>query len=385
MNYNVLPLLIVRAELVLAVLFVLQGAATLLLLRRLLPGLRRSPSVRPHPAPLTDTTVSVILPTLNEVSRLQPCLEGLSRQREPLCEILVVDSGSTDGTRELVLAARSNDARIVLEQDPPLPAGWVGKVWALQHGLSRARGEWILGIDADTQPNDGLVGGVVAAARDSRLELVSFAPRFAAQSAAERWLQPALLASLVYRTGAPGTAAGPDRLLANGQCFLVRRSVLREHGGYEPARDSFADDVRLARHYASRGVRCAFLDGRLLFRVRSYRSARDMWREWGRSIDLADATPAATQYVDLALLFLSQALPVFVIMATFVVAVPLSLMAANVLLAAIRVGVLISIAPSYERRGWPFYLSVLADPLAFLRVALSTFRRPVSWRGRRYR
>jgi dolichol-phosphate mannosyltransferase len=110
-----------------------------------------------------------------------------------------------------------------------------------------------------------------------------------------------------------------------------------------------------------------------------------MWREWGRSIDLADATPAATQYVDLALLFLAQALPVFVIMATFVVAVPLSLMAANVLLAAIRVGVLISIAPSYERRGWPFYLSVLADPLAFLRVALSTFRRPVSWRGRRYR
>ena len=356
-----------------------------MLLRRLLPGLRRSPPAPPHPEPVTDTTVSVIVPTLNEESRVQLCLEGLSRQRAPLREILVVDSGSTDGTRELVIAAAGNDSRVVLERDPPLPAGWIGKVWALQHGLSRAHGEWILGIDADTEPNDGLVGGVIAAARDGGLDLVSFAPRFAAQSAAERWLQPALLASLVYRTGAPGTTVGPERLLANGQCFLVRRSVMEAHGGYEPARDSFADDVRLARHYARRGVRCAFLDGRLLFRVRSYRSAREMWREWGRSIDLADTTSAAKQYSDLALLFLAQALPIFVILATFAVAVPLPLIVTNVLLVGIRIGVLTSIAPSYERRGWPFYLSVTADPLAFLRVAMSTFNRPVSWRGRTYR
>ena len=329
--------------------------------------------------------MSVIVPTLNEAARLQPCLDGLSRQREPLTEIIVVDSGSTDGTRELVLTAAGKDSRIVLEHDPPLPAGWIGKVWALQHGLSRARGEWILGIDADTEPNDGLVGGVVGAARGAQLDLVSFAPLFAAQTAGERWLQPALLASLVYRAGAPGVAVASDRLLANGQCFLVKRSVMREHGGYEPARDSFADDVRLARHYASRGVRSAFLDGRLLFRVRSYRSAREMWREWGRSIDLADATSAAKQFFDLALLFLTQALPVFVLVAALVISVPLSLVIANLLLIAIRVGVLLSIAPSYERRGLPFYLSILADPLAFLRVAYSTFQRPVSWRGRTYR
>ena len=370
---------------VLAVLLVLQGAAALLLLGRLLPGLRRSPPVPPHRDPLTGTTVSVIVPTLNEASRLRPCLEGLSRQRDPLIEIIVVDSGSTDGTRELVLAAEKSDSRIVLEQDPPLPPGWIGKVWALQHGLSRARGEWILGLDADTEPNDGLVGGVVAAARDGGLDLVSFAPCFAGLSAAERWLQPALLTSLVYRTGAPGSRVAPDRLLANGQCFLVRRHLLTEGGGYDPARDSFADDVRLARYHAQRGAHCAFLDGRQLFRVRSYRSAREMWREWGRSIDLADATSTARQYYDLGLLFLSQGLPIFVLTAALFAAVPLSLIVTNLLLMATRVVVLASIAPSYERRGWPFYLSVFADPLAFFRVALSTFRRPVTWRGRTYR
>ena len=329
--------------------------------------------------------MSVIVPTLNEASRLQPCLDGLRRQRAPLSEIIVVDSGSTDGTRELVLAVASGDSRIILEQDPPLPDGWIGKVWALQHGLSRAHGEWILGIDADVAPNDGLVGGVVSVARRAGLDLVSFAPRFAGQTPAERWLQPALLASLVYRVGAPGTAVRPDRLLANGQCFLVRRSVLLDHGGYEPARESFADDVRLARHLAHRGVRCAFLDGRLLYRVRSYRSMREMWREWGRSIDLADATSVPQQMFDLVLLLLTQTLPLLVLASAFIVSLPAVLILVNLMLMIPRIGVLLSIAPSYERRGWPFYLSVLADPLATLRVALSTFRRPVTWRGLTYR
>ena len=338
----------------------------------------------PHPGPIADTTVSVIVPTLNEVSRLQPCLDGLSRQLEPLAEIIVVDSGSTDGTSEMVLEAGKRDPRVRLEQDPPLPDGWIGKVWALQHGLSGAGGEWILGIDADTEPNDGLVGGVIAAARRSGVDLVSFAPRFAGQSPAERWLQPALLASLVYRAGAPGTVVTPDRLLANGQCFLVRRSVLLQHGGYEPARDSFADDVRLARHYARLGVRSAFLDGRLLYRVRSYRTVREMWREWGRSIDLADATSVRRQVSDLLMLLLTQALPILVLAAALLIRMPLALVLVNLLLVGTRIGVLLSIAPSYERRGWPFYFSLLADPLAFVRVALSTLRRPVEWRGRRY-
>jgi dolichol-phosphate mannosyltransferase len=326
----------------------------------------------------------VIVPTLNEALRLRPCLEGLAKQPEPLTEIIVVDSGSTDGTRALVHEASRRDPRIVLEQDPPLPDGWVGKVWALQHGLSRARSEWILGIDADTEPNEGLVGAVVTAARRSGLDLVSFAPRFAGQTAVERWLQPALLTSVIYRVGAPGAVTEPGRLLANGQCFLVRRSVLLEHGGYEPARDSFADDVCLARHYARLGVRCAFLDGRLLYRVRSYQSAREMWREWGRSIDLADATSTLRQALDLALLLLAQALPILVLASTFVLPVSMPLVLVNLLLLGTRIGVLLSIAPSYERRGWPFFFSVFADPLAFLRVAWSTFKRPVAWRGRKY-
>src|SRR5688500_3337665 len=217
-----------------------QGAAVIVLLWRLLPGIRRPPPVRPA-VPGHDSSVSVILPTLNEAERLGPCLAGLSRQGAPLTEVIVVDSGSVDGTQALVADVARTDRRFRLEADPPLPAGWVGKVWALQHGLSTARGEWVLGVDADTEPNDGMVAGVVAAATERGLELVSFSPMFAGQTPAERFLQPALLTTLIYRTGAPGARSPHGRLLANGQCFLARRDTLLAHGGYTAARDSFAD------------------------------------------------------------------------------------------------------------------------------------------------
>src|SRR5206468_337827 len=97
-------------------------------------------------------------------------------QRRPLLEVLVVDSRSTDGTQAIVERAAELDPRIRLLTDDPLPDGWVGKVWALEHGLRAARGEWILGVDADTDPVPGMVAGVVAAARDAQLSVVSFSP-----------------------------------------------------------------------------------------------------------------------------------------------------------------------------------------------------------------
>lgn len=348
--------------------------------------MRRVPPVPPQPdAPHPGATVSVIVPTLNEAERLGACLTGLSRQGAPLIEVLVVDSGSTDGTQGMVLEAGKRDPRIQLHHDPPLPPGWIGKVWALQHGLSVARGDWVLGVDADTEANDGMVAGIVHAAETHGLELVSFSPMFAGQDSWERWLQPALLLTLVYRTGAPSPTPRPDELLANGQCFLVRRDVLLANGGYEAARRSFADDVRLARHYASLGVRCGFLDGRLLYRVRAYQSAGQMWREWGRSVDLADVASRARQLVDLGVLLLVQAAPLPILVAGLTAGVPRALITLSGFLFGIRLAMLGALAPSYERRGLPWYLSWLADIPAFYRVAVSTFRRPVTWRGRAYR
>ena len=367
-----------------------QTVALIVLIVRLLPGRRRRPPIEPLAHEVTDTTVSVIVATLNEAHRIEPCLAGLRAQGRPLLEVLVVDSRSTDGTQATVKAAAALDPRIRLLTDDPLPDGWVGKVWALEHGLHSARGEWILGIDADTEAAPGMVAAVVRAARDANLSVVSFSPRFTDQSDAEQFFQPALLLTLVYRGAVAGSDADPERVAANGQCFLARRDVLLRHGGYTPARGSFADDVTLARHLARRGEHVGFLDGSQLYAVRSYGSAGEMWREWGRSLDLKNATSAWRQWTDIAVLVAVQGVPLFVL-AAIGIALPrpltpmtLWLLGVNAVALAIRLALLRPLSRSYDRTTWAFWISWLADPLAVARIIMSTVSRRRTWRGRTY-
>ena len=372
-------------------LVVVQSVALLVLAVRLWPGRSRRPPVPTHPGEITDTTVTVIVATLNEAARIGPCLAGLRAQGRPLLEVLIVDSRSTDGTRELVQEAAALDPRIRLLTDEPLPDGWVGKVWALEHGLRAARGEWVLGIDADTEPRPGLVAGVVEAARAAGYSVASFSPMFSDQTAWEQLVQPALLLTLVYRGGAVGSETDPERVLANGQCFLARRDILLRHGGYAPARASFADDVTLARHLARRGERVGFLDGSRLYLVRSYESVGEMWREWGRSLDLRQATSAVRLWSDVAYLVAVQGLPLPLLVALGIAGglrgldpVYRSLAAVNAALLAIHLLLLRPLSRSYERPRLTFWLSWLADPLAVVRIVMSTLRRSRRWRGRSY-
>jgi dolichol-phosphate mannosyltransferase len=361
----------------------------IVLIARLLPGRTREPPVDPGDATLMEPVVTVLLPALNEAARIGPCLEGLLKQGQVLREVIVIDSQSSDGTRDLVRAVGARDSRFRLVSDPPRPPEWVGKVWALHHGLPLAAGEWILVIDADTEPRPGMIAAVLEAAESRRCEVVSFSPRFAGMTTAEQWLQPSMLLSLVYRCGAAGAATSPDRMLANGQCFLAKRSVLERSGGFAAAKSSWSDDVTLVRHLARRGARAGFLDGSRLYSVRAYAGIVDLWRGWGRSIDLSDATSRGRQWLDVAFIVLAQGLPLPVL-ASLTLAGSLppagpgirALVALNAAFVAIRILMLGAIRRSYERTTLGFWFSPLSDPLAAFRLLLSTSRRPVAWRGR---
>lgn len=370
-----------------------QGIVLALLIIRLWPGRRRLAPVPPIERATAVGEITIVVAALDEAHRIGRCLEGLARQGPEVGEILVVDSGSRDGTGAMVEAMAVRDKRFRLLRDDPLPPGWVGKVWALQHGLRHASGAWVLGIDADTEPKPGMAAGALAAARKHGFDAVSFAPRFVIDSAAERWLQPALLVTLIYRFGAAGARMTDDRMMANGQCFLARRGTLNDVGGYASARASFCDDVTLARTIARAGHSVGFLDGARLYDVRAYTSAREVWREWGRSLDLKDASTPARQWLDVAFLLVAQGTPLVGLVAAVIIALvgdPALVASARPMLVtsaalfAMRILLLRALAGSYARRGFSFWLSPLADPLAAARILISTLRRPRAWRGRDY-
>jgi glycosyltransferase involved in cell wall biosynthesis len=99
-------------------------------------------------APGSVTTVSVIVPVYNEIATVRILLDALLAKRIPGFElhILIVESRSTDGSREAVLGYRDRPGvSVILEEAPK------GKGCAVRTGLAAAVGEIILIQDADLE------------------------------------------------------------------------------------------------------------------------------------------------------------------------------------------------------------------------------------------
>jgi len=375
--------------------FLSQIVATAILLSRLLKGANRRSPLTPQTAhPDQIGKVSIVVPTLNEAERISPCLSGLSRQSYEVREVLVVDSNSVDGTADLVIATQKNDPRFRVMTDEPLPTGWVGRPWALHTGYLNMspQSEWFLGVDADTEPQPGLIASLVRVAEAEGYDLISLAPQFILQYPGEWFLQPALLMTLLFRFESAGVDAGSsNRVMANGQCFLCRRSVLAKLDGYTTAAASFCDDVTLARNIAEAGYKVGFFDGSKVIKVRMYEGAKETWNEWGRSLDLKDAAGNAQVWGDLLFLICIQALPLpLLLLSSYLLyfgnsyPIIVAIFSLNAFLILLRYGMLIAIAPSYSGSSFWFWLSPFSDIPAVFRIFLSSLKKPTKWRGRTY-
>jgi len=90
----------------------------------------------------------VLLPVRNAQEWLDECLRSLAAQTFADFEVLAVDDGSTDGSRQVLDRWAAQDARIRVLS--PAPAGEAGDlVRALEHGRADARGELLARMDAD--------------------------------------------------------------------------------------------------------------------------------------------------------------------------------------------------------------------------------------------
>lgn len=345
------------------------GAAAL----RIARGARRAPALVARPGLELTRGVSVVVPARDEEARVAPLLTALARDPQAL-EVLVVDDESSDGTAALAAAA---GATVV--SGAPLPQGWVGKPWALHQGALAAGQHWLVTLDADVVPAPGLIGALVAEAEATGADLVTAGGRFVCDTAGQRVLHPAMLATLVYRFGPPGSRRSPppDRVQANGQCTITRRRALLAAGGFAPVAGNLTDDVALARHLARLGWRVGFADATRLLDVRMHHSGADVWRSWGRSLPMPDITSRRWQLLDLGVLWLALALPL-----------PRLLLRRgdrlDLVLLAVRMGLLVGLAPAYLRRGPWWWLSPLADVPVAARFTWGTVRPGRTWRGRTY-
>lgn len=346
----------------------------------------RGKRVKRFDAMPAEQMVTILVPILDEEQRLAPCLNSLVAQGPEVREILVVDGGSIDRSREIVRRFAEQYSRVRLIDASPLPNGVNGKAHGLTVGLrhSSPHSRWILTIDADVRAHPALVRSLLAHATHEKVPALSVATLQRLSGRAEAVIHPALLATLVYRFGIPGYATrDPTRIQANGQCFFVRRDVLEHVGGFATAAHSICEDVTLARTIASAGYPVGFYESEGLASVEMYASWREAWTNWTRSLPMRDRFARWSALLGLLEVTAVQALPPWIALLFQLRGEKRSALATlNRVLIAARLGVLVGTARAYAWRPVTFWLSPLCDLPIALRLWWVATRRELSWRGR---
>ncbi|MBO0721440.1 MAG: glycosyltransferase, partial [Blastocatellia bacterium] len=194
--------------------------------------------------------VSVIVPAYNEEKVIAQTIDCLLASVYPNLEIIVVDDGSTDSTFEVVKQKFDNEPRVRLFNITNC-----GKAEALNYGLRSAKGEVIVGLDADTlferetigilarcfaDPNVGAVAGNVKVGNRNNLITRLQALEYITSQNLDR----RAFASLNCITIVPG---------AVGAC---RRKLLDRCGGW--VSDTLAEDQELTINIRRLGYRIAY-------------------------------------------------------------------------------------------------------------------------------
>ncbi|MDB5204369.1 MAG: glycosyl transferase [Candidatus Taylorbacteria bacterium] len=107
---------------------------------------------------MTNPLISVIIPTHNNAKTIRAAIESICNQTYKNLEIIVVDDGSTDNTKQIAEGLVLKDSRIIytlLDMSDPFPrinkkgrninAGYLAR----NHGLLKAKGELITFQDGD--------------------------------------------------------------------------------------------------------------------------------------------------------------------------------------------------------------------------------------------
>jgi GT2 family glycosyltransferase len=224
----------------------------------------------PHTARRTGMIVSIVIVNWNGARWLPGCLDALGRQTRPADEIVVVDNGSTDGSRALVEARYPGVRLVPLGRNTGFAAG-------NNLGLARARGRAFLLLNPDTEVEDRAIGTLLGALEaDPALGVVGPALRYPDGSPQESRrrapgpLTPFLESTLIqqywptnrildqyYVADRPGDRR-QDVDWLTGACLLARRRAVERAGGLDESFFMYSEELEWCLRLRAAGWRIAY-------------------------------------------------------------------------------------------------------------------------------
>ncbi len=213
-------------------------------------------------------TVSVVIPTFNNISILRDCLQSLREINYPeaLLEVVVVDNGSSDRTADLLATRYSWARQIRLEENR-------GFAEACNRGAAAASGEYVALLNDDALPDTQWLNALFAGLHAGGEGAVCAASRILSRDGQEVEFSGA--SANLFGVGRPRSAWGwPDTpqmpvegsplLFASGGAMLINRRTFLDVGGFDPVFFAYFEDVDLGWRLWALGHRVVYAPGAIV-------------------------------------------------------------------------------------------------------------------------
>ncbi|HEY6190822.1 MAG TPA: glycosyltransferase [Bacteroidota bacterium] len=219
--------------------------------------------------------VSVLIPAHNEEKVIARTLDAMLRLEYPSdrLDILVINDGSSDATREIVNRYAERDARVRCYDIPPGEGG-KGKSRALNLGLSRTDAEYIAIYDADNTPHPSALKYLMAQLLlDDRLGAVlgKFRTVNKSRNLLTRFIN---IETLSFQSM---LQAGRWKLFKvatlPGTNFVIRRSLLSKLRGWDE--EAMTEDSEISIRVYKEGFRIKYIPYSI-----TYEQEPETWSAW---------------------------------------------------------------------------------------------------------
>lgn len=197
-----------------------------------------------------DPFISVLVPARNEERGIRECIDSLCNQVYSSYEVLVLDDGSTDSTPDILkeLIEQYPDTLTIITGSS-LPKDWIGKSHACYQLSMKAKGEYLLFTDADTNHSPYSLLSLVRTSRHYQADLLTAVPNQKLSSFWEHLMIPFM--HVLYHGYLPNSMIYSNHdsrfSAANGQIMLFRYDAYQEIDGHKSVKSSLVEDIDIAK------------------------------------------------------------------------------------------------------------------------------------------
>ncbi|HUC54826.1 MAG TPA: glycosyltransferase family 2 protein [Candidatus Cybelea sp.] len=221
-------------------------------------GATRLPWVKDF-APAADADcppISILLAARDEEEKLPAALTTLMELAYPNLEIIAVDDRSKDGTGRILDEFAAGHPRLRAVHISELPAGWLGKPYALQSAYQASSGELLLFTDADVRFKADVLRRAVALVKARGLDHLTL---FCDVEMVGFWEKALItffgLGFHLATEPARVSDSRSARYVGVGAFQLVRRSVYEASGTHRRLAMEVVDDMKLGKIVKQAGFR----------------------------------------------------------------------------------------------------------------------------------